>query len=229
MKEPCKHNTSAPQWILDRRLNMRPGLPHLGAPSLYMAVCRDCDEVIDFEVMKVSSLPLDGTACIEDDSVVVHWPEVSFGRDRAYRKRPVRSTVRARVVLLALIVISLLLMLHGCTSVLPMTGSKLDSALSEADVKRLAAITQLSEDQVRDPTIHEVHEVRLSFGQLLDECYPSVPLYLKLLGSIPLGCTKIIQQPWNEKVAIVYHFWGTDPVTMAHEREHAKGATHAHW
>lgn len=122
----------------------------------------------------------------------------------------------------------LALCLAACTSMLPMTD-QVASALPEEDVARIAAVTWLTPEQVRDPTIHEVHEVRLSFGQMLDECYGSVPLYLKLLGSIPLGCTKIIQQPWNEKVAIIYFSWATDAGTMAHEREHAKGAGHRYW
>lgn len=114
----------------------------------------------------------------------------------------------------------------SCTSLLPMTGGL---SLSDADVKRVVSITKLSEDQVRDQTIHEVHEVRLSFWQVVEECYPSVPMFWKLLGSIPLACTKLIQQPWNEKVALIYYSWATDPMTMAHEREHAKGRMHALW
>ena len=116
----------------------------------------------------------------------------------------------------------------ACTSLLPMTDN-LQSNMSEADVKRIAAITQLPEEVVRDPTIHEVHEVKLSCWQMMEQCYPSVPLYLKILGSVPLGCTTIYQQPWKEKVAIVYSCWMTDPVTMAHERRHAAGEMHANW
>jgi hypothetical protein len=116
----------------------------------------------------------------------------------------------------------------ACTSLLPMTDD-MKSSMSEADVKRVAAITRLPEEVVRDPKIHEVHEVKLSCWQMIQQCYPSVPLYLKLLGSVPLGCTTIYQQPWNEKVAIVYSCWATDPVTMNHERQHAKGEMHAHW
>jgi hypothetical protein len=101
--------------------------------------------------------------------------------------------------------------------------------MSEDEVKRIAAITHLPEAAVRDPKIHEVHEVRLSCWQMMQQCYPSVPLYLKLLGSVPLGCTTIYQQPWNEKVAIVYSCWMTDPITMEHERKHANGEMHAYW
>lgn len=122
----------------------------------------------------------------------------------------------------------LVLALAGCTSMLPMTDH-VAQVLPEEEVARIAAVTLLTPEQVREPTIHEVHEVRLSFGQLMGECYGSVPLYLKLLGSVPLACTKIIQQPWNEKVAIIYFSWATDASTMAHEREHAKGAGHRFW
>jgi hypothetical protein len=122
----------------------------------------------------------------------------------------------------------LCLVLSGCSSLLPMTGD-LKSDTPDSDIKRVAAITHLSEEQVRDMTIHEVHEVRLSFLQMLDECYVGVPLFWKLLGAVPFACTKIIQQPWNEKVAIIYYGWYTDPLSMHHEREHAKGATHAFW
>jgi hypothetical protein len=118
-------------------------------------------------------------------------------------------------------------LLCGCTSMLPMTETI--SQMPEDDVQRVAMATGLTEAQVRDPTIHEVHEVRLSFTQMLDECYPNIPWYMKALGSVPLACTKIIQQPWNEKVAIIYYGWYTDPWTMAHEREHAQGKTHAWW
>jgi hypothetical protein len=116
----------------------------------------------------------------------------------------------------------------SCTSLLPMTHD-LQSSMPEDEVKRIAAITHLSEAHVRDPKIHEVHEVKLSCWQMMQQCYPSVPLYLKLLGSVPLGCTTIYQQPWNEKVAIVYSCWMTDPITMEHERQHAKGEMHAYW
>jgi len=116
----------------------------------------------------------------------------------------------------------------SCTSLLPMTDT-LKSDMSEDDVGRIAAITHLSEAHVRDPTIHEVHEVKLSCWQMIEQCYPSVPLYLKVLGSVPLGCTTIYQQPWNEKVAIIYSCWMTDPVTMEHERHHASGEMHKYW
>jgi hypothetical protein len=128
---------------------------------------------------------------------------------------------RAAMVLAACLCMS-------CTSLLPMTDN-LKSSLSDEDVKRIMAITQLSEAEVRNPTIHEVHEVRLSCWQMFEQCYPSMPFYLKMLGSLPLGCTTIYQQPWNEKVAIIYSCWITDPITMAHEREHAKGEMHAYW
>jgi len=118
--------------------------------------------------------------------------------------------------------------LCSCTSLLPMTDT-LKSDMSDADVKRIAAITHLSEAAVRDPTIHEVHEVKLSCWQMMQQCYPAVPLYLKILGSIPLGCTTIYQQPWNEKVAIIYSCWWTDPITMEHERHHASGEMHRYW
>jgi len=116
----------------------------------------------------------------------------------------------------------------ACTSLLPMTDD-IKSSLSDAEVKRIAEITQLSEAEIRDPTIHEVHEVKLSCWQMMQQCYPSVPFYLKVLGSVPLGCTTIFQQPWNEKVAIIYSCWMTDPITMNHERQHAKGEMHALW
>lgn len=119
------------------------------------------------------------------------------------------------------------LLLSGCTSLLPMTETV--SQMPEADVQRVALATHLTEAQVRDPKIHEVHEVKLGFWQLQEECYSSVAWYLKLLGAFPLGCTKIIQQPWAEKTAIVYTFWGTDPWTRAHELEHAQGKTHNFW
>jgi hypothetical protein len=64
---------------------------------------------------------------------------------------------------------------------------------------------------------------------MMQQCYPGVPFYLKMLGSLPLGCTTIYQQPWNEKVAIIYSCWITDPVTMEHERRHARGEMHANW
>ncbi len=120
-----------------------------------------------------------------------------------------------------------LLLIAGCTSMLPMTETV--SQMPEADVQRVAIATGLTEAQVRNQKISEVHEVKLSFWQLQDECYSSVAWYLKILGSFPLACTKLIQQPWNEKVAIIYYGWFTDPITMAHEREHATGRTHSWW
>ncbi|MFL6582310.1 MAG: hypothetical protein ACJ8G2_16330 [Burkholderiales bacterium] len=116
----------------------------------------------------------------------------------------------------------------ACTTMLPMTDD-LKSSMSEQEVKRIASITHLPEEIVRDPKIHEVHEVKLSCWQMMQQCYPSVPFYLKMLGSVPLGCTTIYQQPWAEKVAIVYSCWMTDPATMEHERRHAKGEMHAGW
>lgn len=90
----------------------------------------------------------------------------------------------------------------GCTSLLPMTHD--------------------------GPKADEVHEVRVSCSRLMEICYPSVPLYLKLLGSVPLGCTQIWSQPWGIN-ALIYSCWWTDPFTKAHEREHAEGARHAFW
>ena len=116
----------------------------------------------------------------------------------------------------------------ACTSLLPVTDD-LKSTMSDADVKRIAAITRLSEADVRDPKIHEVHEVKLSCWQMIQQCYPSVPFLLKVLGSVPVSCTTIIQQPWNEKVAIIYSCSMTDPITMEHERKHARGETHNYW
>lgn len=110
---------------------------------------------------------------------------------------------------------------------LPMTEQQMQ--LPESEVARIAAVTHLSSEQVRNPVIHEVHEVTLSCTQLISECYSSVPLYLKVLGAIPLGCTKIIQQPWNEKVAIIYTCSLTKPLVIDHEREHAAGKTHQYW
>jgi hypothetical protein len=116
----------------------------------------------------------------------------------------------------------------ACTALLPMTED-LKSSMSDADVKRIAAITQLPEDDVRDSKIHEVHEVKLSSWQMFQQCYPSTPFYLKMLASIPLGCTTIYQQPWNEKIAIIYSCWLSDPITMEHERHHVQGEMHAYW
>jgi hypothetical protein len=121
-----------------------------------------------------------------------------------------------------------LVLLAGCSSLLPMTGD-LKSDTPDSDIKRIASVTHLTEDQVRDTTIHEVHEVRLSFLQMLDECYVGVPLFWKLLGAVPLACTQIIQQPWNEKVAMIYYWPPASYFTLDHEREHAKGKTHAYW
>lgn len=116
----------------------------------------------------------------------------------------------------------------ACTSMLPMTGD-LKSTIPELEIKRVASITHLTEDQVRDPTIHEVHEIKLSFWQMQAECYPSVKWWMKLLGSFPMACTKIIQQPWNEKVALIYYWAPLAPFSLEHERRHAKGETHAWW
>ena len=136
------------------------------------------------------------------------------------------TTAKSKSARLA--IASAALLCASCTSMLPMTDN-LKSDIPESEVKRIAAITNLSEADVRDPTIHEVHEVKLSCWQMMEQCYAGVPLYLKVLGSVPLGCTKIIQQPWKEKVAIIYSCWITDPVTMKHERQHAKGEMHAYW
>jgi len=77
-------------------------------------------------------------------------------------------------------------------------------SMTEAEVMNIPAVTRLSGASVRDPQVHEVHEVKLSCWQMVKQCYPNMPFHLKALGSVPVGCTTIIQQPWNEKVAIVY-------------------------
>lgn len=115
----------------------------------------------------------------------------------------------------------------ACTSLLPMTGQLAD--MNDAEVARIAGATGLTAAQVRDPVIHEVHEVPVPCSEMLRLCYPSVSLWLKLIGSFPLACTTIWQQPWNEKVAIIHYCWATDQLTLAHEREHARGATHPGW
>lgn len=114
----------------------------------------------------------------------------------------------------------------GCTSLLPMTG---EIELPESEVKRIVSITKLTPEQVRDKTIHETHEIKLSFWQVVQECAPGVSWWMWALGSIPMACTKIIQNPWNEKTALIYYSWATDSWTREHERRHAKGETHAAW
>ena len=118
--------------------------------------------------------------------------------------------------------------LCGCSAMLPMTHD-LKAVLSDKDVIRIAAETGLTADQVRDPVIHEVNEVRLSCMNMLAKCFPSVPWYMKAIGSIPLACTEIRQLPTNVKTATIYSCWWTDPMTMAHERQHAKGEMHKYW
>jgi hypothetical protein len=119
-------------------------------------------------------------------------------------------------------------LLAGCSSMLPMTHD-LKAVLSEQDVTRIAGETGLTAEQVRDPVIHEVKEVRLSCTGMVAKCFGSMPWYMKAIGSIPLACTEIRQLPTNIKTATIYSCWWTDPVTMAHERQHAQGDMHKYW
>lgn len=115
----------------------------------------------------------------------------------------------------------------ACTAMLPMTD-RVDQ-MDDFTAARIALATGLTAAQVKDPIIHEVHEVKVPCSEMLRLCTPSVPWYLMVLGSVPLACTTLYQQPWAEKVAIIHYCWMTDPLTMAHEREHATGATHKYW
>lgn len=94
-------------------------------------------------------------------------------------------------------------LITGCTSLLPMTHD--------------------------GPVADEVHEVTVSCSRLMEICWPSVPLYLKLLGSVPLGCTQLWSQPWGEVNALIYRCWLTPSQVVAHEYEHANGGRHQWW
>jgi len=119
-----------------------------------------------------------------------------------------RNDIQPRIAVLGvpLIVRRTILVAAACLGTACTTAPTHDpkSSMTEADVMKIPAITRLSGATVRDPQVHEVHEVKLSCLQMVKQCYPNMPFHLKALGSVPLGCTTIIQQPWNEKVAIVY-------------------------
>ena len=105
-----------------------------------------------------------------------------------------------RSIVSRLIVVAAACLGAACTTM----GPDPKASRTEADVMNIPAVTRLSGASVRDPQVHEVHEVKLSCWQMVKQCYPNMPFHLKALGSVPVGCTTIIQQPWNEKVAIVY-------------------------
>ena len=55
-------------------------------------------------------------------------------------------------------------------------------------------------------------------GNSFQQYHPSVPHWIPAMTV----------SNFNEKVAIIYYGWFTDPWTMEHEREHAHGKMHAY-
>jgi hypothetical protein len=123
----------------------------------------------------------------------------------------------------------------GCTNMQPMRGDW--STLPDADVARIQnELPGISIEAIRDPQVQYVHEVKVPCSRLMEICYPSLPLYQKLLGAIPLACTQTFQHAWRDehgeinetaKTAMIYSCWATPDAVMAHEHRHAKGEMHA--
>ena len=128
----------------------------------------------------------------------------------------------------ALATLLLLAATSGCTSMLPMTHN-ITAAIPEDKVAEIMERTKVSREQVLDPTIHRVDENKIGCWEMVRMCWPSMPWYLKALGSVPLACTTIYQWPDGTKSATINHCWWTDGATMAHEREHTQGKGHAYW
>lgn len=71
-----------------------------------------------------------------------------------------------------------------------------------------------------------VVEHQVKGGELLQKCYSALPLWLKLLGGIPLGCAWV---DFSKMTCDIYVPEGTpegDQVLL-HEREHCDGKDHA--
>ena len=72
----------------------------------------------------------------------------------------------------------------------------------------------------------QVTEHQVKVGTIWEKCYPSVPLWMKLLGAIPEGCAWI---DFSKMSCDIYVSDGTpegDRV-LTHEREHCEGRDHA--
>jgi hypothetical protein len=71
----------------------------------------------------------------------------------------------------------------------------------------------------------EVRVHQVGTGEMLGECYATVPLWMKLLGTFPAACARI---RFPERTCDIYcaASWSCDPDTLAHEREHCAGRDH---
>lgn len=142
------------------------------------------------------------------------------------RRLPKRTSTRGKVVLLIMLLFTLFVLV-GCTSLLPMTGSITD--LPEDRIQSLMERTGVTREQILDPTIHRVDEEQIGCWELVKRCWSGMPWYLQVLGSIPMACTTVYQWPDGTKSATINYCWWTDPLTMRHERQHAKGEGHEYW
>lgn len=129
-----------------------------------------------------------------------------------------------------LVVLVCLTAFSGCASLLPTSHQAAPLAKVQEETTeqmwwnaRVALMTGNTVAAVKDQTIHEVREVKLGCGELLARCYQHVPFWAKALGGFAMACTEYEQLPGARKVAMIYHCALTDPLTMSHEREHAKG------
>lgn len=135
--------------------------------------------------------------------------------------------------------VAAVLMLAGCSNMLPMTDHVWD--VSDKEVARMQRElgADVTAEQIRNPVIDYKFEVALPCWEMLRICYRGVPWYLKALGSVPMACTttwiQIDRDPvsnvvtWVGKTAIAYSCWFTPGVAMTHERQHLDGEAHRFW
>jgi hypothetical protein len=131
------------------------------------------------------------------------------------------------------------LLLAGCSNMLPMTDKVWDVSDQEVRRRQDEVGADVSPEQIRNPVIDYKFEVAVPCLEMLRICYKGVPWYLKALGSVPMACTatwvqverdpKTTHVTWVGKTAIAYSCWATPGIVMSHERQHLEGEAHRFW
>ncbi len=83
----------------------------------------------------------------------------------------------------------------------------------------LAGCTTIN-THVKDWPTLEIREHEVSWGAIIARCYPSIPLWQKVLGGVPLACVNVNLQAGT---CDIYY---TPVFGKQHEMEHCLGGDH---
>lgn len=122
----------------------------------------------------------------------------------------------------------------ACSPMAPRSGQ---ADIPDAEVARLQDLLgmDLKPEQVRSPVIDYQFENTVPCAEMLRICYAGLHPVWKVMGGVPLGCTKTflgtdrdelnyITGTWKTSISYVCEL--TPDFVRAHEAEHRKGMVH---